>query len=406
MKGIGAMKRMLITVAAIVMCAGVNSQSSVDYLLKAKALTESGKNYEAVQILSEAIAKGTDWRYLVLRGNAFLQLGRLNDAEKDYNSANHIEPSSGDYGLARVYALAGNAAKSTVYLESCLNSKYKRSEKEIMLDPAFTRIENTPEWRRFWKTERYSVIETGMQEIEYNISSGKRNEAQQIASELAREYPSENRVVYAKALVDFAFQRYNDVITAMSRLVNVEKGNTDYLTLLAKAQLATGNASGAILSYSRMIDAGVLDASLFIRRAECYVKTGEFEKAMKDIDKFLEFYPENKEALRMAGRTASAMGDNLKGISFFTKNIEYHPGDPECYIDRANSYFAGKSWELAAGDYGMALDLNPELPDVWLNKGIALVNTGKTEDACFDFRRAYSLGNKKASTYISRYCIK
>jgi Flp pilus assembly protein TadD len=54
----------------------------------------------------------------------------------------------------------------------------------------------------------------------------------------------------------------------------------------------------------------------------------------------------------------------------------------------------------------MALDLEPGNSDTWLNKGIALLNSGKTEDACFDFRKSFSLGNKKAADYISRHCIK
>jgi Flp pilus assembly protein TadD len=54
----------------------------------------------------------------------------------------------------------------------------------------------------------------------------------------------------------------------------------------------------------------------------------------------------------------------------------------------------------------MALDIQPDHPDVWLSKGIALLNSGKTEDACHDFRRALSLGNKKATGYISGNCIK
>jgi Flp pilus assembly protein TadD len=84
----------------------------------------------------------------------------------------------------------------------------------------------------------------------------------------------------------------------------------------------------------------------------------------------------------------------------------FHPGDPECYIDRANSYFAAKSWKWAADDYGMSLDLKPGNAEAWLNKGISLLNSGNKEDACHDFKRSMNLGNKKAADYISRNCIR
>jgi hypothetical protein len=34
-----------------------------------------------------------------------------------------------------------------------LRSPFRKSEKEVMLDPAFALVENRPEWRQFWKKE-------------------------------------------------------------------------------------------------------------------------------------------------------------------------------------------------------------------------------------------------------------
>jgi Flp pilus assembly protein TadD len=53
----------------------------------------------------------------------------------------------------------------------------------------------------------------------------------------------------------------------------------------------------------------------------------------------------------------------------------------------------------------MSLDLNPENPDVWLNKGIAHLNSGNTDAACYDFRKAYLLGNQRAAAYINSNCM-
>jgi len=400
------MKRIVfISVLLISTVVYIFGQNSADYLLRAKACIESGKYDEAVKVLTAALSAGTDGRYLVIRGDAFYASGKFNEAENDYLAANAIIKGSGDYGLSRIYALKGDVQNALEHLNSNLNSDFRKKEKEIFLDTAFEKIENTPEWRQFWKTERYSIAGSKLQEVEYYLSAGKKNDAQQTAEELLKEYPSENVAIYAGALVDFSFERYKNVISAMSKLVLTEKGNPDYLELLAKSQMAAGNPAGASITYTKMIDSEILDAKLYLRRAECYYRTGEYNKSMKDIEYFLDIYPSSREGLKMAGHTAVAMGDNLKGISFFSRNIELNPNDPECFTDRANSFFSAKSWALAEKDYGMALDLKPDLPDVWLNKGIALVNLARTEDACFDFRRAYELGNKQASSWIGRYCI-
>jgi tetratricopeptide (TPR) repeat protein len=275
-----------------------------------------------------------------------------------------------------------------------------------MLDPAFSVIENTPEWRQFWKKERYNIFEKKIPEVEYYISTGNREEANSVLSELINGYPDDNSTLYAKALVDFSIQKYSEAITILTKLTTTDKKNEAWLRLLAKTQVASGNQAGASLTYSQLIDLGIPDAKLFLYRAECYRKTGEYDKAFKDLSGFLELYPENKEALSLSGKTEAESGDNLKALDFFSKNLKLHPNDPACYVDRANSYFVSRSWDYAISDYSMALDLQPSDPEVWLNKGIALLSMGKTDDACHDFRKALSLGNKKATSYISRSCIK
>ncbi|MFP4489389.1 MAG: tetratricopeptide repeat protein, partial [Bacteroidales bacterium] len=69
-------------------------------------------------------------------------------------------------------------------------------------------------------------------------------------------------------------------------------------------------------------------------------------------------------------------------------------------------YMKIKSWEAAVYDYSMALDLWPRDGDAYYNKGLALFNMGKKEEACYDFRMALRYGNKKASAMISKHCIR
>ena len=148
------------------------------------------------------------------------------------------------------------------------------------------------------------------------------------------------------------------------------------------------------------------DPELYMLRAGSYRRTGETRKAIEDVEAYLSLYPGSRKALSLAGRTEAAAGDNLKALAYFAENVRLHPNDAECYVDRANSYLAAKSWEWAINDYSMSLDLQPGNPDVWLNKGIALLNSGRREDACHDFRVSFNLGNRKATEYLGKYCIR
>ena len=399
-------KRCWLITGAFLFSGIITGQPAYDCLLKAKALSGEGNNDKAIAILSSALETNKEGRLFSERADAKLNLGDYKEAISDYISANSTENSSGEYGLARAYALMGDAANSINHLEKNLRSAFRKSEKEIMLDPAFSKIENKPEWRTFWKKDWYTGAERSTAEIEYDISSGKTNDAVSALAEFEKDYHGSAAVEYAGALVNLSAGKYPDVIKTATALSESDPTNVKYLRILAKAQEGSGNPAGASVTYTQLIGMEVPDAELFVKRAECYKKTSETDKAMADISRYLDIYPESKIALSLAGKMESAGGHNLEAISYFTRNLKLHPDDPDCYIDRANSYLLSKSWEWAAKDYSMSLDLAPGNPEVWLNKGVALVNSGKTDDACHDFRQALILGSKRATEYISRYCIK
>lgn len=400
------MKKLLIF-TLVITCTGILSgQKTVDFLLKGKALISEGSSDEAINTLSEALKLYNESSIYLQRAEAFLIKGDYSAAISDFNSANKLEPSSGEYGLARIYGLKGDAATSLYHLEANLNSTYKKSEKEIMLDPSFSTIENRPEWRQFWKKEWYTDSEKGVSEIEYYITTGNTGEAKSVLSELSKEYPGNDAVIYAGALINLTEGRYPEAVKAVSDLLNENPLNEKYLRLLARAQEGSGNQAGASTTYSRLLDMGIADAELLILRAECYRKTGETGKAIGDINKYLDLYPGNKKGLSFAGRVETAAGDNIRALEYFSENLKLHPNDPQCYVDRANAYFLSKSWNWAIKDYSMSLDLQPGNSEAWLNKGIALLNSGNSADACHDFRKAFSLGNRKATELISRNCIK
>jgi tetratricopeptide (TPR) repeat protein len=400
------MKKLFFLFPLILNAVILAGQTSADYLMKGRALMESGKPGDAVVVLSEATGKLNDSKLFLERAEAYIQKGDYNAAINDLNAANTTAAGSGEYGIARIYALKGNPSVAVSHLEASMKTPFKKSEKEILLDPSFSLIENSPEWRQFWKKEWYNNYEKGIAEIEYDVSSGNLAEAKNTLSELTGIYSGREDNIYSGALISIAESKYPEAIKALSGLLNEEPSNEKYLRLMARVQEATGNPAGALTTYTRLIDIGIPDAGLLLLRADCYRRTGESDKALRDIEKYLSFYPGDKRALSFAGKAEAASGDNIKALEYFSENLKLHPNDAECYTDRANAYFMSKSWNLAIKDYSMSLDLQPGNPDVWLNKGISLLSEGKTDDACHDFRMSFSLGSKRATEYISRNCIR
>jgi len=399
-------KNRILLVSVFLVSGMVSGQTDYDYLLKAKAFTVSGNPEQAIGILTSAIEKKGERKLYSSRAEAYINIGDYSSAISDYNKANSLLENSGEYGLSRTYALKSDVINSLYHLERSMKSSFRRSEKEILQDPAFERIANRPEWRKFWKNEWYSAAEMSLSEVEYYVSTGNSEEAMRIVKELERDYPDNKNVHFARSLTDLSAGKYNDVIKTLSALLTSDPNNEKYLVTMAKAQTASSNPAGASLTYSKLINLGIPDGQLLLNRAQCFIKTGENDKAMDDIEKYLTVYPEDKNALSLAGRTASVAGNNLKALEYFSENLKLHPQDAACYMERANSYLLSRSFEWAVRDYAMLLDLDPGNSDAWLNKGIALISSGRVEDGCHDLRKSLSLGNRRATENISRYCIK
>jgi tetratricopeptide (TPR) repeat protein len=382
-------------------------QSAYDCILRAKAMTRAGKPDLAIDLVSRTLAENAaDSRLYIERAEAKLVKGDFSGATLDFNIANKHNDMSGEYGLARIYALKRDAATAVYHLERNLTSRFRKSEKEIMLDPAFSVIENAAEWKAFWKKEWYSTSDKALAEIEYDVSKGNIEDAKITLNEFRSRYGNDNNVSYLDALISYSAGKNADAIKILSAPGAIEQLDERSLRVLARAQEANQNPAGASVIYSKLIEMEVADAGLFLSRAACYTKTGETGKAKADLEYYLAINPGDKAALSMAGKAASASGDNIKALSYFSRNLELHPDDPNCYIDRANSYFRSKSWNWAINDFSMALDLNPDNSEAWLSKGISLLNSGKPQDACHDFYRSLSLGNKRAAEFISKNCMK
>ncbi len=202
----------------------LHGQQTVDYILKARALREAGKPEQAVNLLSVAIGENKESRLYTERAEADILNKDYSDAISDLNEANKLTPFSGEYGLARIYALKGDAGTALYHLELTMNSPFKKGEKEILLDPAFGAIENRQEWRQFWKKEWYSLTEKSISEIEYYISAGKIDESKEVLAELKKSGETGDDILYAEALINLASGKYPEVMKVITGLNDLQSG--------------------------------------------------------------------------------------------------------------------------------------------------------------------------------------
>lgn len=401
------MKKAIFFLTVIILPVALLAQNfAVSNFLRARASIENGKYNLAIQICNEALASTGDYRYLLLRAEAFLETGDTKSALADFSGANQIVSSSGDYGLATSYALSGMSDLAVACLERHLKSSFKKSEKEILLDPVFINIETSDAWKNLWKTDWYTQIEKGLSEVEYLVESRRLSEAGEVEEGLRSLYSDKPELLYIQGIIRMAEGNRKEALSYFRR--SIDKGLnsfnvwSDYIDCLMDRgdfSAAVSVAADAILTFPE-------EPVFLFSRVVALRLSGDEGEALKGIKLFLGVFPDDEEAILLAGQISYDIRAFPESLKYLSRNIANNPGNPNYFNERARVYSATGSWEFAVSDYSMALDLDPTNGETWYLKGISLMKIGKERDGCRDLKMALKYGFKKASAEISKNCIR
>lgn len=399
------MKQIFIAIL-LLLCISVQGQDINDVLLRAKACIDNENYNDAITLYSAAIDSRSHYRIYTGRADAYLLSGDTDKAISDYLSANSLAIASGDYGLARAYARKGMVDKSVESLIRHLRSPYKYEKKVILLDKDLGRIEESPQWRKLWKTDWYNQLENGIAEIEYLLTRGSIEDIERIYKELAVLYSDKTDIAYLEGIIAMKKNNFRIAIEKLHLVTENDSGNYKawmaYIDALSKNRdylVAANKCTDALLLFPE-------NSEIILIRAYNLNKAGDKYRALEVCESYLQIYPEKEEAIQMAGRIASESGKYGKALRYFSNNIDADPGNPEYFSDRAGVYFKTKSWESAIYDFSMALDLHPQNGENYYMKGMALLKISRVDEACHDFKKALHYGYKKASVMINKNCIR
>ena len=376
-----------------------------DLLLRTSVLREAANTNGALTLLNEASDINDDYRLFIEKGEIFLATGDFKSAENEFLRASSIVENSGSFGLARVYASIGDPVLAISFLEQNLRSPFRINERRLMTDIHLHKIENSAQWRQFLSKEFYSEEERLLSEVEYLISIGKNGEAYAMVQDVS-DISQSWQLIYAKALAAYSAGHFPVTISLLSAQTAATVPDEKRNWLLAGSYLGLKEYRQASVYYSKMITDEFIEPELFLGRARAYSGLSDNKRSQSDVDYFLKLYPGDDNALRLAAKVSSASGDSNSALIYLNRNIEANPGSREAFLSRGELWFSIRMWDHAVSDYSMALDLDPADGDLWLQKGISLLNMEKTEDACHDFYKALRLGNRKAAEFISKSCIR
>ncbi|MEM9057400.1 MAG: tetratricopeptide repeat protein [Pseudomonadota bacterium] len=302
----------------------------------------------------------------LLHGMALTQLGRLDEARREFRAALTIEPDTADawVGLARLELAAGNYAATALAIDKATDANpfsvaayqtlgslrfRQRRFKDAQL--AFQRaIEATT---TTVQGEATLLAHIGLAESLWMLNL--RNQALAVVNDLLENYPWHPLPKYERALLAFRGGDFRAVEDHLRQVLLALPDHSDSIRLLAAVKFMQGELESANEHLRNLLDSDPTNAELLTLRAETHLAMGNAGQAMATLRQLDEPADSNPHVVELSATASLHAGQPDKAVEHFTTATRLAPDDPANGMRLAGAY-------IAAGNVAAASDVLRSVP--------------------------------------------
>ena len=142
--------------------------------------------------------------------------------------------------------------------------------------------------------------------------------------------------------------------------------------------------------------------SEFLAEAIQHHRQGDLVHAEELYSRVLQRHPTHPDALHLRGVLACQRGQHAVGVAFITQAIQANPLQPTYFLNRGIALRDLQRPQDALEDFEHAIRLDPNNVAAFRNQGIALRDLGRPEEALASYDHAIRLNPNAAEAYFNR----
>ena len=294
------------------------------------------------------------------RATCYKCLGKFKESVNDYKRAIQLNPRNTKNlkKLASVYIILGNFGEAQILLEKCCNLEPYDSSHNFELNKAKKMVEDYEKINEKIKEQRWEDVEEESKKLLNDAPSFK-----------------ELQKIYIQACLELC--KFNPIIEYINNSVSsyTKAKDEEFNYLLAKTYYFKGDYDLAKREITNLIRRGFNDdkyaklkkhidnINSAKTRANTYFKNNNYDQAIVEYTKLLEFDPENKNfmSIILTNRALclKKQGKNMEALKDVDQAIQYNPNYSTAYIRRALIYEELKMFDDAKSDLSKAKELDP-----------------------------------------------
>jgi tetratricopeptide (TPR) repeat protein len=219
-------------------------------------------------------------------------------------------------------------------------------------------------------------------------------------------------------------KKYDDCITCLNEYIKTNPDSEAY-RLRGMSYFYTAEYESAVKDFTNFLNKNKTNRTIYYQRGLAYEKLGSTKEAEADFKKACDFGYEkacNHMVSTVAGiapgeggnenRTAAdwlkiamdfvGKGDYENAISFLNRTIELEPNMPEAYLYRGLAYRNMQKYKEALADYNKLLTIDPKSASAYNNRGVVYWKQGKHKEALDDYNKTISRAPNDYIVYNNR----
>jgi tetratricopeptide (TPR) repeat protein len=211
------------------------------------------------------------------------------------------------------------------------------------------------------------------------------------------EPPSTNENVrnYARAHSYFNRDDYVQAERQFTVVIEIEPKFARGWEGRASALMAQGKSSEAISDFDRAIQLKPDLASAYAGRAVANMSVGDILGANQDAVQARILDPSDPNSVIVLGRIMSGAGRAADALEMFNEGVELAPDEGLAYWWRGRFLFQIGSYDLALGDFNLAIEYSPVSAQPYLDRATIYMEVFEEFDlARADIEEAHSLGEE------------
>lgn len=344
--------------------------------------------------------------YLNSLGEALINNREYKKAIPYFLKIDQKKKNSVDYELAKIYALTSNFDSAFYYLESHLNSRYKKYKSEIQLDADILLLKNDERWNKLWKKEWYSKFDHQIADVRYQIKIKNYKLAESILIEIFDKRKTAHEALYLSAILNKNQTFYHAALREVELAIEKRKRNDEYLYLQSQLLFQLDKKHKALQAINKAIEVNMFELEYYELKSKILNELKEYSEAIELYNYVLKFKHHGYKELYYLSEMYYNAENNIRALKNINKALKINSNNKDLYILRGKIYLASKLYQYAINDFTMALDFDYQNAEVYFLRGNARFQLDNAKGACRDWHKARNLNYVEAEEYLRKHCIK